>query len=113
MDEPSSAPGSSSEPGKVCLSRNLPAGAAGGGVEGEDAALVALAGVHMVNGLECKLCSAQQKVKKVRGGAGEEGIWEAGSDGRPWGLGGWSILLALPALALHLPFSAPASAAQA
>ena len=31
----------------------------------EEAALGALVGVQSVNGLECKLCSAQQKVKKV------------------------------------------------
>jgi hypothetical protein len=58
------AAAAAAEAGKVCLGRNM--AAAAGGEPGEDATLAALAQVQMVNGLECKLCSAQQKVKKVR-----------------------------------------------
>lgn len=57
------------EPGagaKVCLARNLPA--PGGALEA--AAAAAYDGVQMVNGLECKLCNMQQKIKKVRAGGG-------------------------------------------
>lgn len=46
---------------QVCLQRNLPAAAELG-----TAAERAYEGVQMVNGLECKLCNLQQKVKKVR-----------------------------------------------
>ncbi|PSC76597.1 Paired amphipathic helix isoform C [Micractinium conductrix] len=49
------------EPGsKVCLQRNLPGGSAL-----EAAAESAYEGVQLVNGLECKLCNLQQKVKKI------------------------------------------------
>ncbi|KAL4448880.1 hypothetical protein ABPG77_007597 [Micractinium sp. CCAP 211/92] len=46
--------------GKVCLQRNLPPPG-----ELEAAAERTYEGVHMVNGLECKLCNLQQKIKKI------------------------------------------------
>jgi hypothetical protein len=54
------------EPGsKVCLQRNLPPA----GPALEAAAEAVYADVDMVNGLECKLCNMQQKIKKVGGAA--------------------------------------------
>jgi hypothetical protein len=54
------------EPGsKVCLQRNLPPA----GPALEAAAEAVYAEVDMVNGLECKLCNMQQKIKKVGGAA--------------------------------------------
>ncbi len=46
---------------QVCLQRNLPAGD-----KLAAAAESVYDGVQMVNGLECKLCNMQQKIKKVR-----------------------------------------------
>ncbi|GAB4820057.1 hypothetical protein N2152v2_007103 [Parachlorella kessleri] len=62
------APGVASEgspdAGRVCLLRNL-ANAAHGSEVDDEALLAALDGAQVVNGLECKLCSAQQKIKKI------------------------------------------------
>ena len=58
----SAPPPAASLPTQVCLQRNLPGGSAL-----EAAAESAYEGVQLVNGLECKLCNLQQKVKKVGG----------------------------------------------
>lgn len=119
----SSAPAASAAPpaeegeeagAKVCLSRNLPAGAA---LEG--AAAAAYDDVQMVNGLECKLCNMQQKIKKVGGWVlGGEGAakslaagWLGGGLGRAAAGAGrcYRLRAALPSPPLSLPTHAEAS----
>eukprot|EP00887_Chlorella_sp_A99_P007276 scaffold2.g7276.t1 len=70
VDSSAAAPGAAAPDAegaaRVCLARNL-AGAAGGGggAPDADAEGAALAACQLVNGLECKLCNTQQKVKKI------------------------------------------------